>query len=175
VLLLAGGLSAAVFRQSSYWENETALWQRAAACAPHSLLAQQTLAASLFAQQDYAASFDLYRKLLAENPGSASLNLDLGLHLAILDRLPEAEPYLQRAIQLEEGRGAPPPVSALYELARLRLRQGNLAEAEANIRRAIELRPYIVGYHVALAGILQREGKDKEAQEEMRRAVPARH
>jgi len=130
--------------------------------APHNILAKEYLAAELFARRDYPASLDLYRELLAAEPDSARIQLNVGLSYAYLGRLAEAEPYFFRAIELEEARGVAPPASAFYHLGQIRLQQGELAEAEADFRRAVELRPYIKGYRIALEGVRQREGKGEE-------------
>lgn len=169
-LILAMVFGVATFHYCASWENELVLWQRAVDRAPHNILAKEFLAAELFSRRDYAASLQLYQQLQAEDPESARIQLNMGLSYASLDRLPEAEPYFVRAIELEQARGAAPPASAFYHLGRLRLQEGKLAEAEADFRRATQLRPYIAGYRMALAGVLQREGKEKEAQEV--RAVP---
>jgi len=164
-LLLAVTLGVATFRYSACWENELVLWQRAVERAPHNLLAKEYLAAELFARHDYPASLSLYQQLLAADPGSARIQLNMALSYAYLGKLEDAEPYFSRAIALQEAQGVPPPASAFYHLGLLRLQQGNLAEAEADFRRALELRPFITGYRFALAGVLQREGREKEAQQ----------
>lgn len=162
---LALVLGVATFRYCASWENELALWQRAVERAPHNILAKEYLAAELFARRDYPASLQLYQQMLAADPDSARIQLNMALSYAYLGRLAEAEPYFARAIQLQEARGVPPPASAFYHLGQLRLQEGKLAEAEADFRRASELRPFIPGYRMALAGVLRREGKDKEAQQ----------
>ncbi len=159
-LVLAMVFGVVTFRYSACWENELVLWQRAVARAPHNILAKEYLAAELFARRDYPASLQLYQQLLAADPDSARIQLNMGLSYAYLDRLAEAEPYFARAIELQEAQGVPPPASAFYYLGRLRLQEGKLAEAEADFRRAVELRPYIIGYRIALDGVLQREGKE---------------
>lgn len=164
-LALAAVFAVTTYRYSAFWENELVLWQRAVACAPHNILAKEFLAAELFARGDYPASLQLYRELLAADPDSARIQLNVGMKYAFLGRLPEAEPYFLRAIALEEARGVPPPASAFFNLGQLRVQEGKLADAEADFRRAVALRPYITGYRLALAGVLQREGKIREAEE----------
>jgi Tfp pilus assembly protein PilF len=78
-----------------------------------------------------------YRKGLAVNQGALAdpfLDYNYGRLLCKLNRLAEARPHLDRAMQLAPGTRA-----VYYEHARLNLRQDHLAEARSDAERALGL------------------------------------
>ena len=60
--------------------------------------------------------------------------------------------------------GSSPNAGTIQLLADLQQRNGELAEAEASYRQALAMTPASGGIMAALAGVLQREGKQEEAQ-----------
>lgn len=78
------------------------------------------------------------RRALALDPGYANAYNDLGAYLVDLNRPREAEPWLRRALAIDDYCC---PHYAWYHLARARLLQGRLAAARDAVERALRHDP----------------------------------
>jgi len=105
----------------------------------------------------HAEAIPLYQKTLAAHPGSAAVEGELGAVLSAAGEPEKALPHLEAADRL-----APGPQSAL-RLGRARARLRDLAGAEREYRRALELRPALGAARIALGNLLRRRGKPEEA------------
>jgi tetratricopeptide (TPR) repeat protein len=115
----------------------------------------------------FAEALPLYEQALAATPGSAALEGELGYWLAVAGQPERALPHLERA-----DRAAPTADSAL-RLGLARARLGDRRGAEADVRRALELRPNHGPAQVALGSLLRRRGAHEEAIAVLERAASA--
>jgi TolB-like protein/DNA-binding winged helix-turn-helix (wHTH) protein/Tfp pilus assembly protein PilF len=98
--------------------------RRAIELDPHYGPAQMWYGRDLFMQHDFAAAERVFNKALSFDPLSPMLQLNAGLTLEQLDRLPEATQHARRAIELE-----PKLPSGYWLLAFLNARAGHLSDA----------------------------------------------
>ena len=117
--------------------------------------------------QDPAAALQLARQALdAEEGEDPVLRFLAGVALIELDRSAEAVTELERAVELDtddaEFRAA---------LAGALLRSCRLDEAEREARSALSADPELPDAHFVRALIFERRGKDREADEQYRRAA----
>jgi len=108
--------------------------QRAIALDPHYGPAQMWYGRNLFLQRDFVGADRVFEQALTFDPLSAMLQLNAGLALDQLDRLPQATAHARRAIELE-----PKLPSAYWLLAFLNVRTGQLDEAARLFQTAIAL------------------------------------
>ncbi len=96
------------------------------------------------------------------HPNDAALQHDLGKLLLAEGKPREALPHLQEA-----ARGKPRDAPIQLDLGRAEEMLGELGRAEEAFRRAIQLSPNLPRGHYALGRLLQREGKNAEAEREL--------
>jgi tetratricopeptide (TPR) repeat protein len=100
---------------------------------PHYVPALADLALLHYRSMDYAGAFDLARRALAIDTYDPSANYHYGLAAVKLGRTDDARDGFDVAAQSVELRGA-----AWTELARLELRNGDLARAASNAERSLD-------------------------------------
>jgi protein O-mannosyl-transferase len=163
-VVLAGllmGLCACTIAQSRYWSSGLLLYRRGIEIAPHSLVALHQMAALMSQQKDYPASRKYLEQALEAYPDdyqtlvSASV---IGIYLRDYNR---ALPLLLHATEINPNQG-----TAHFYLGMAEMGVGQLAQAEASLRRAVQLLPRSPRIHYALAVVLQDEGRANEAQQE---------
>jgi tetratricopeptide (TPR) repeat protein len=110
-----------------------------------------------------------YRAALAARPRSASVYLNLGVALALLDRNADAEQAFRKVVEL---RGEDATVCS--NLGSVLARQQHFAAAEELCRKAIALQPDFPDAHNNLGNVLATQHKLAEAEESLRRALVLR-
>lgn len=105
----------------------------------------------------YAEAVPLYEEALRAKPDSPALESELGGWLLAAGQPEKALPHLVRADALRPG-----PRSAL-QLGLARARLGDRAAAEADLRRALALKPGMGEARVALGSLLRKRGALGEA------------
>jgi len=98
---------------------------RALMNSPKDLQATVTLAKMKIVKGDLAAAGELVKKIAAQQPPSADAFLAAAQLSAMMQRLPDAEQYFRRALQIDKDN-----VLALYDLANLLLATGKADQAE---------------------------------------------
>ena len=104
------------------------------------------------------------RRRLAEPRSLTSALVELGQTLVFAKRGAEAEPFLQEALELQDGAAEPDPVSTatiLTWMAEAAWVQGDLDGAEHRFQKALEIHPQ-VGFDDSLATLLNSVGKFRE-------------
>jgi tetratricopeptide (TPR) repeat protein len=109
-------------------------------------MAKGNLARILNSQGKNSEAEQLFREILDDYPDFHDIAYSLGLLMAEMSRLPEAVPYLERA-----AAGMPERSRIQYNLGLARQAIGDLAGAEASLRRASDLEPGNLDYAYALA------------------------
>jgi serine/threonine protein kinase/Flp pilus assembly protein TadD len=114
-------------------------------------------------------SVSFYRAALSSRPKIASVHLNLGVALALLDRNVEAEQAFRKVLELR-GDYAP----AYSNLGSVLGKQKRWAEAEEACRKAITLQPDYPEAHNNLGNVLTNAGKLAEGEKSLRRALALR-
>lgn len=141
---------------SGYWADNTTLYTHTLDVAPSDPVALQYMADVWMGQQRYSEALPILKKglLIAS---SAQQFERVGYCYVMMGDDNSAEGYLYRAISLD-----PQSHLARSYLADIERRRGNLKEAEAQIRLALQLRPHatpqLASYHATLGMILEAEG-----------------
>lgn len=147
---------------------------------------------------DYRAAFDRFLEATQRNPRDAEALSNCGQMLVRLNRVVEALPYFQRAIELNSGRWAyrfnlghaygelgqweraleqyraattlfPDDFATEYNLGMALHKRGDEAAAAERFRRAIALQPSEPDFHLALGISSDRLGRFVDASEAYRR------
>ncbi len=159
---VAGALSFVTIETTAYWADDLALYSRAVEVAPASTIALEYLAGTLVQQQRCSDALPLLNRALALDMGNPDLYTKIAGCQESLDNWEQAEEYLRQAIDV-----FPRLADGYAALTAVDLHRGNLAEAEAHMRRALQLRlpssALYFGYHARLGQILEREGNDADA------------
>jgi len=108
--------------------------RRAIELDPHYGPAQMWYGRNLFLQRDFVGADRVFEEALTFDPLSPMLQLNAGLTLDQLDRLPQATEHARRAIELE-----PKLPSAYWLLAFLKVRTGQLSEGARLFHSAVAL------------------------------------
>lgn len=141
LVALVGLLTFQTVKASQPWTDNLDLHMHIAQVAPESIIANEYLGGELLAQQRYTEALPLLLRALnrfpaPEGPELYSLEEQLGQCYLGLGQLTEAASYIQNAIAAE-----PRMPTGYVSLALVEARQGHLADAEAHIRQALQLRP----------------------------------
>ena len=159
VLAHALVLSTITLRTSLYWRDDVTLFSHAVAVAPESGIAQSYLGEALVHEKRWAEALPLLKAALVGYPMEYSLtNAVAHCYIGLGD-------YTQAAAWLHDAIAMKPQYSESYlNLGMLELHQGRVADAEAHVRRALQLRrrsdasPEFDRYHFALGVVLEQKG-----------------
>jgi tetratricopeptide (TPR) repeat protein len=113
---------------------------------------------------DLAAS--VFEEILQSDPDYSEAHYNLARAQIELDRLPDAESHLRRAIELR-----PDFSDAHFNLAILLGRRGERAEAERHLARAAQIDPDHLPTRVLWARVLAEQGKREQAIVELERVL----
>jgi protein O-mannosyl-transferase len=160
--VMAGILCAAAFvgtlRYQTQWASNILLYQNGIKYAPQNPVVQVNLANELAAMGRYDRAIPLYLSALQSDPRFWLSNYNLGYAYYRIRRFPEAEDYLQRAIQINDQ----DPDQFIY-LALAQMEQGELTPAVQNAEVALQRGPLSPGFHFVLAKILEASGQRERA------------
>lgn len=153
-------------RATRYWMDDYALFEHSYQIAPKNTTVRNNYAKELEFAGDYSHALPMMESLLQEQPNNWLANYNLGQLLYELRVLPASRHYLERAREL-----APAMPESYIQLGLIDLKTNQLQDAEANMRRAVMLRPYEAPFHFALGGVLLQQGKCNEARAEFAEAL----
>jgi len=156
-LIAAAGFAGVLFHQVQ-WANNMSLYEHGLRYAPNNLIVEDNLANEFTGAGRYDQALPLYFDMLRRNPNFWSANYNLGYAYYRAGKFPEAENYLNRAIQIDDQ----DPDQFIY-LARAQMEQGRLEEAGQNVERALQRGPQSPGFHFVLAKILEARGQREQA------------
>jgi tetratricopeptide (TPR) repeat protein len=163
--LLAGAYACGAVYEGHFWADGVSLNRRGLEIAPGNVTATHNLGIELMMQQREAEAVPYFQRTLEKEPRSEETLFALGLCYFDLDQNAESEQYLKRALDVD-----PEDPKAHLFLGEIRARQGQLNEAEAEIRRAIALLR-VTGfkdYHRRLADVLAQKNDLEGALREYR-------
>ena len=132
-------------------------------------LAYAGMGTALFGEQRYAEAAAAMTQALSlepDLPTAGALHLHMGRAARELGRLDEAAQHFLRAMEVE-----PANVEPLFDLAKLRFRQGRAADAEQLLNSARDLRPADPATLHNIAETLRTQGRYEEAVASYRAAL----
>ena len=132
-------------------------------------LAYAGMGTALFHEQRYAEAVAAMTQALSlepDLPTAGALHLHMGRAAGELGRPDEAAQHFLRAMEIE-----PDNVEPLFDLAKLRFRQGHAADADQLLDRAQELRPTDPATLHNVAEALRTQGRYREAVASYRAAL----
>ena len=140
-------------------------FERAAALRPNMTMLLEWVLRLDFAMNDKVAAEEHARRLLMQNRDNGFANYIMGSLMLERGRKAEAEDYLRRSVN--ESRSP----AALNDLAELLCQMGNFAEAEKQVRAAIDYAPDLYVAWDTLGGILTKTKRYPEAEEAYSKAL----
>jgi tetratricopeptide (TPR) repeat protein len=153
--------------RSSSFRQAAVAWERAAALAPRDAEAWYHLGRCRMSLNDDTGALAAYRRAAALSPGSATVEKALGAALRLQRQYGEAERHSRRALAL-----APTDPEAQLGLARLLWdRDGPTPEAQASLKRAVDLQPQNPLLRYSLATLERERGHLDAAAREYRETL----
>ncbi len=161
-LALFVAMGYAAYRQTLYWFDDLTLNSHALQIAPQNVSAMTNLGAALAKRGKDAAAMELYQRALGINPQFWAATVNVGYIYFGREEYQEAARYFVRACSLDPTDG-----DQFAYLGMTLLRLGKLKEAEGAVRFALLMHPQGRNYHLALSEVLEAEGRQREARQEM--------
>jgi Flp pilus assembly protein TadD len=166
LMLIAAGYTFVTVSELKYWRNDYVLAQHGVTLSPGHAIAPQLLGNVYIRQQRVAEAIPFLVEALDAQPDNVDTLCSLGFCYSEMNALPLAEECVTRAVALN---GAEPRAHLLLGI--VRFKQKRLAEAEAEIRRGIELQHVSTGamlFHYYLGNVLHAKGDVQGAIREYR-------
>lgn len=174
-LCVVSFLSAVTWHEMGYWDCDRTLWTRSLQISPSQSKAIFEVAGAYSEDGDYTKALSVIDNGLRYYPTSPKVWGERARILNVAKRFDEARLSYLKVMQLTEpvnGKPVGTVVSnyaravAAHQLSVMDMKANNLAEAESYARTAIATQYDAVGYHSALAEVLDAEGHKDEAQTE---------
>ena len=166
LVLISGTYIYLTAREQQYWSSDYDLSRNGVAVSPGHPIALQSLGNAYIRQGRAGEAIPLLVESLESNPTDIGTFSSLGFCYSEVNALPLADEFLTRAISLK-----PSDPRAHLVLGMVRLKQSRLAEAEAEIRRGLELQKRLTPgmeelFHYHLANVLYARGDLRAAMNE---------
>ena len=152
-VIIGVAFAVVTFHQSSFWENNFALYSRGVAIAPHNGVAANNLGAVLLGRGEWEKAMALFQNAIENSPNLFLAHYDMGLGYYEAGRYGEAQACFKRAASL-----MPNDAESNLFLGMSYYHTNQLPQAMESLRKAIALKPDGVGYHFALAMMLKDSG-----------------
>ena len=151
IIGLAMGLE--VVQATACYANETTFFTYVTSMSPEGHSSNMDLAGLLGNQGHLDEAIRIYTEIWPTQPDNWDVNYNLGYAYYLTRRLPEADRYLSRAVQIDASRP-----DGFFFLGLTKLKMGDVNAAAANVQRAVTIRPDADHYHFALGVILKLQG-----------------
>lgn len=132
-------LAAATIRQSSYWANDIAVWNRAVEVEPESYLPRSNLASAYLAAGDGVAAIPHLEASIVLEPRDAEARANLGSIMASRGEFDRAFVLFRDCVALRPN--DPKFAAARFNLGTLLLHRGQKQDGLAHMREAVRLDP----------------------------------
>ena len=166
MLALILPLSYSTANASSYWVDDSVLFEHAHRLAPQNATARNNYAVQLARHGDLGTAITMLEQLVQERPDYFLGSYNLGRLLYEINLMGAAEHYLQQARDTD-----PSMPDSYLQLGMIALRTGRVDQAESHFRRALALRPSDPKSHFALGVLLAQRGKCPLARAEFSAAL----
>jgi len=134
--VLALALGTSVTEETAYFANTNTFYARISSMSAGSETAKLDLAGMLGEQGRLDEALKIYREIWTTHPESWTVNYNLGYAYYLTGKLPEADRYLSRAVEIDANHP-----DAFFYLGLTKLKMGDIDSAAANVERAISIRP----------------------------------
>lgn len=162
-VVLALALATSTTQQTACFATDTTFFAYLISTSSKSESAKLNLAGLLGHQGHLDEAIRLYQEVWSSEPDNWEVNYNLGYAYYLQGKLPEANRYLSRAVQIDASRP-----DGFFYLGLTRLKMGDVNGAAADVQRAITIRPDAEHYHFALGAILRLQGNLTGALSEFR-------
>jgi Flp pilus assembly protein TadD len=142
------------------------IWMRAGISAAGIILAAMASINIVRRNRDWHDELTFFSVMVAQNPNNATAHCDLGSAYWNVSHFKEAKEEWNTALLCDPNNGF-----ALGNLGRVAVFEGQNAEGEAYLRKAIKVNSANTEAHLGLAIALASQGKDEEAEHEFRTAI----
>jgi hypothetical protein len=164
VIGLAMGLE--VVQATACYANEGTYFAYVTSMSPEGHSSKYDLAGLLGQQGHLDEAINIYKDILPTEPDNWDVNYNLGYAYYLTGKLPEADKYLSRAVQIDFSRP-----DGFFYLGLTKLKMGDINAAAANVQRAVIIRPDADNYHFALGIIMKLQGNLTGALSEFRQEM----
>lgn len=166
VILVAVAFVFSVHSQEKPYHDNVALFTRATELSPESAMAWGFLGEEYMTLGRYPEGISAFHRAQSLEPNGLLDNYRLGAAYYLVQDMPSAEIFFQRAVDSYRDHDAVSYDYALYRLGLSQYAQDKMAEAENTLRRATQIQSKAFGYHLALGAALEHQGKLLEAKQQ---------
>ncbi len=159
-------MSLGVYRATSCYANETTFFTYVTAMSPEGHSSQLDLAGLLGSQGHLDEAIKIYQQIWPTAPDNWDANYNLGYAYYVTGKLPDADRFLSRAVQIDASRP-----DGFFYLGLTKLKEHDINAAAANVQRAVIIRPDADHYHFALGIIFKLQGNLPGALSEFRQEI----
>jgi protein O-mannosyl-transferase len=142
-----------VVQATTCFANETTFFTYVTSMSPEGHSSKMDLAGLLGHQGHLDEAIKIYTEIWPTQQDHWDVNYNLGYAYYLKGKLPDADRYLSRAVQIDPTRP-----DGFFYLGLTKLKLGDVNAAAANVQRALTISPDADHYHFALGVILKLQG-----------------
>jgi tetratricopeptide (TPR) repeat protein len=164
--LIGLALGMGVVQATECYANEATFFTYVTSRSPEGHSSNMDLAGLLGQQGHFDEAIKIYQEIWPSQQDNWDVNYNLGYAYYLTGKLPEADHYLSRAVQIDVSRP-----DGFFFLGLTKLKLGDINSAAANVQRAVTIRPDADNYHFALGVIMKLQGNLTGALSEFRQEM----
>ena len=145
-------------KAAQFWQDDYTLFTRAQQIAPNNPGAVNNLSVEWISRGEVSRAQDALEQGIRENPADSRFATNLGRVFYLKKQYSQAEVLTRQAIALD-----PNSAESFLTLAEIQLKTNHPAEAQASMRRAVELNPFEATYHTIYGIVLEVNGNCPQA------------
>ena len=159
-------MSVGTYQATACYANETTFFTYVTAMSPEGHSSQIDRAGLLGSQGHLDEAIKIYQEIWPTEPNNWDVNYNLGYAYYVTGKLPDADHFLSRAVQIDASRP-----DGFFYLGLTKLKEHDISAAAANVQRAVIIRPDADHYHFALGIIFKLQGNLPGALSEFRQEM----
>ena len=164
--IVSAFLAVGVYQATACYASESTFFTYVTSMSPEGHSSQLDLAGLLGSQGHLEEAIKIYKQILPAEPDNWDAYYNLGYAYYLTGKLPEADQYLSRAVQIDASRP-----DGFFYLGLTKLKENDISAAAANIQRAVTIRPDADHYHFALGVVFKVQGNLPGALSEFRQEL----